>query len=324
MGLTPGQRERWDRITAMYRDGVPMDEIATREGVDRRTVYNVARRAGLPNRHVFDEARRTRILEAYSRGDVIREIAEREGVVPTYVSTLARRAGLPRRKGWRRRYPIDESVFDQPTPVGWWLIGLLAADGYIHRHDNGITLCQGEAGLDVLHAFLRYVGCPERPLTQLRLSPVAAARAWPRSPAYEARIHSARIKAALARHGVVPGKTHGLRLGQEAADQPAVWLGILDGDGWVSDVTRQPRATLSFAGTPDLMRQCSRFWESRLAAGGRRPPAVRKHVGGLATVKLHGARAASAATLLLEASPVSLKRKRRSLEAILAKYGRLA
>lgn len=83
----------------------------------------------------------------------------------------------------------------------------LAADGSIFAADNRISLCQATKDIDVLHAFYAYVGCPDRPVTMLRLSEEAAARQLSRGPAAEARIHSARIVHALARHGVVSRKT---------------------------------------------------------------------------------------------------------------------
>jgi hypothetical protein len=33
-------------------------------------------------------------------------------------------------------------------------------------------------------------------------------------------------------HGVTATKTKSLKFSPDAAEQPAVWLGLLDGDGW--------------------------------------------------------------------------------------------
>jgi hypothetical protein len=155
-----------------------MKAIAEDFGIDRKTVYNVARRAGLPNRHVFDPERTKRILAADEAGVPITQIAETEGVHRTYVRDVAKRAGLPPREGWARMYPLDETAFEEPTPVDWWLVGLLAADGCV-RTGNLISLAQSERDADVLREFLEYVGCPDRPLTELKLSSGAARRACP-------------------------------------------------------------------------------------------------------------------------------------------------
>ena len=295
-----------------------MDAIAEQEGVDRKTVYNVARRAGLPHRHRFDPARTARILAAYQAGERLREIAARESVCSSYVGAVARRAGLPPRQGWQRRYPLNENAFDAPDSVGWWLVGLLAADGSIARRSNQISLTQSERDADVLHKFLAYVGSPGKPLIELKLSPAAAARAYPRSRAFVACVNSSHMKAALGKHGVVPRKTQGLRLGEEAAKEPAVWLGLLDGDGWVSASGQRGRPLLDFCGTPAVMRQCSEFWGTRLSFQRVQAPTRRVHRGGLRRVTLHGANAARGAAILLAASSISMDRKRRTLEAIVA------
>jgi hypothetical protein len=125
-----------------YEAGEEMKAIAEDLGIDRKTVYNVARRAGLPNRHIFDSERTGRIVAAYEAGVPPTEIAKEEGVNRTYVRKLASRAGLPPRQDWARKYPLDETAFDEPSPIGWWLVGLLAADGHIGARDNVVGLTQ--------------------------------------------------------------------------------------------------------------------------------------------------------------------------------------
>jgi hypothetical protein len=220
---------------------------------------------------------------------------------------------VPARQGWRRRYPLNEEAFDRPTRIGWWLIGLLAADGSINAAENRISLCQSTKDVDVLHAFYEYVGCPARPLTMLNLSDEARARQLPRGPAAEARVFSKRLVRALARHGVVPRKTASMRLGDEASRRAAVWLGVLDGDGSVGIYRGGPR--LSFAGTEALMAQCERFWRAQLGIDGVRPSA-RPHARGIWVFNLCCARAEVAARILLGASPTSMGRKRLLLAQI--------
>ncbi|MBM3668127.1 MAG: hypothetical protein FJW90_11785 [Actinobacteria bacterium] len=316
MAVTAEQRERWARIILRYGAGDLIGEIAHDEGVDRKTVYNVARRAGLPRRHRFDGARTARIVSGYRADVPVGEIAGREGVCRTYVRAVARRAGLPPRSEWQRKYPIDHAAFERPSQVGWWLIGLLAADGSVARKGNQISLTQRAADADVLHKFLSHVGCPEKPLIELKMSPNP--EALPRSRAFAAVVNSASMKSALAEHGIVPGKTRDLRLGERAAAEPAVWLGLLDGDGWVSRKGQRGRPLLDFCGTRAVMEQCSAFCGERLSFQRLEAPTVGAHRAGLCRVKLHGANAARAARILLASSPISLDRKRRTLEAIVS------
>jgi hypothetical protein len=295
-----------------------MRQIAEDLGIDRKTVYNVARRAGLPNRHIFDPARTARILTAYEAGTPLTQIAGAEGVHRTYVRNVARKAGLAPRVDWARKYPLNKAAFDDPTPVGWWLIGLLAADGHIGARDNLVALTQSERDVDVLRSFFEYVGCPSKPLTELRLSPAAASRTHRRQRAFSARVQSKYMCESLARHGIVPRKTYSLLLSETAARKTPVWLGLLDGDGWVSDVGQRGRPLLAFHGTKAVMQQCSSFWGTRLSFQRVSAPTVYRHVGVLHGIRLHGSNATRAARILLASTPVSLERKRRTLERIAA------
>lgn len=305
------------RIIQRYLDGEPITAIGTAEGVNEKTVRNVARRANLPLRRPPRTERNARILARYSQGEPVVQIASDEGVRSQYISTLATKTGLGPRRGWQRRYPLDEEAFRRPNAVGWWLIGLLAADGCVSAGEHRVSLAQREEDIDVLHAFLSYVGSPERPLTELVWR--TKRPDWCRSDGryFEARVFSRSICDALARHGVVPRKTDGMVFSEAAASEPAVWLGLFDGDG-SAGAHRHHGGTprIDFFGLPSVMQQCSDFWASRLTLQTGRPPAVVHHRGNLHAVRLYGANAARAARALLAASPVSLNRKRRVLEEI--------
>ena len=307
--------DRDDLIAALYTEGLPVAQIAGLAGVCVKTVRNVARRAGLPARNGPRPERDAAIVRSYQAGDRVRRIASEHGLSRPRVRRIAARAGVPARSGWQRQYPINEAAFDRPTPIGWWLIGLLAADGSIHAAENRISLCQSTKDIDVLHAFYEYVGCPERPVTMLNLSQAAKARQLPRGPAAEARVFSKRLVRALARHGVVPRKTGSMKLSEEASRRAAAWLGVLDGDGSVG-IYRSGRAPkLSFAGSEALMVQCQCFWRRQLEIAGPRPSA-RPHAKGIWVFDLWCAKAEGAARILLGASPRSMRRKRALLAQI--------
>jgi hypothetical protein len=309
---------RHRRIAERYARGDPLKQIACEEGVDRKTVRNVARRANLPLRHPPRTERNARIVRRYEKGEPVVQIARSEGVRSSYVSHLARKAGLPARPSNQRRYPINERVFDEPDAVGWWLIGLLAADGSVSSR-GCVSLSQRQADIDVLHAFLSYVGSPDRPLTELRHR--NGLPAWSRAGSryFEARVFSRAICDALARHGIVPRKSKTLVLSKTAAKEPAVWLGLLDGDGCAGLKYHHGTPRIDFFGTRAVMEQCAGFWHPRLSLQTGRAPTVHRHAGGLSVVRIYGSNAARAAGIMLQACPVSLARKRRVLEAI-ARY----
>ena len=307
--------DRHELIVALYEAGAPVTEIATRAAVCVETVRNVARRAGLPPRNAPAPERDREVCHRYARGDRVKAIAITYGISTTTVRGIAARAGLPPRREWQRRYPLDETAFDRPTSTGWWLIGLLAADGSVCATENRVSLCQATRDIDVLHAFYSYVGCPDRPVTILKLSDEAQAQQIPRGPAAEARIFSARIVRALAKHGVVPRKTASMALSEEASSEAATWLGVLDGDGSVG-IYREGRVPqVWFCGSEALMSQCEAFWRGQLGFAGPRP-ATRPHTKNLWTFRLTCAKARAAARVLLASSATSMVRKRAVLAQI--------
>jgi DNA-binding CsgD family transcriptional regulator len=310
-GAYSDRAQRHNRIAERYARGDLITDIAAAESVCVKTVRNVARRFGLPSRHPDHTATNHEIVERYAAGEPPMRIAERLGIARSHVWAIAKRAGLPPRKGWQRRYPLNEAAFDNPDGVGWWLIGLLGADGCIYEQEHRVSLCQRKHDIDVLRAFLEYVGSPGRPLIELRLSSEAAQRAWSRSDAFEARIFSSRICAALAVHGVVSQKSSALQFSEVAATQPAVWLGLLDGDG--SIVRSHGRPRIDWYGARPAMEQCSRFWASQFEHDHLWAPSVCWHTPTLAKVSLYGSKAAQAAHIMLASTPVSHRRKRAKL-----------
>jgi hypothetical protein len=319
--------QRDETILRLYVHGTPVADIAELTGVCVKTVRNVARRRGFPPRRASQPDRDAAALKRYIAGERSTALTRELGISRTHLHSLRAGAGVPLQAGLRRRYPLDETAFEHPTEIGWWLIGLLAADGSINEREHRVSLCQTLADQDVLHEFLRYVGCPERPLTMLNLSPAAQARQLPRRPAAEARIFSARVCASLALHGIVPRKTANLELSGNAAGRAAVWLGLLDGDGSVGLYNDGRTPQIEFTGTRALMAQCEAFWRKALGYSELRP-AASHHSRRLWSFRLTCSKAVVAAPILLEASPVSMVRKRSVLEQVAAKsrmndaYGR--
>lgn len=311
-------RARDLRIADRYRSGEPIKAIAVSENVNVKTVTNVACRLQLSRRRPDQKERNMRVVSRYESGELLSEIAADEGMSTQAIRAVAKRAGVPPRRNWQRRYPINEQAFDDPTPVGWWLIGLLAADGCVTERDNQITLAQSSAGVDVLRAFFAYVGCPNRPLSEIKPALGASGSPWTKGRHFAASVQSKHLCEVLALHGIVPRKSQTLRLSTTAASQMAVWLGILDGDGTVGLQLGHGRPRIDFVGTQALMTQCSDFWGAHLTFTTGNPPSIQRHAGGLSRVALHGATAGRAARIMLESSPVSLQRKRRILEQIAA------
>jgi hypothetical protein len=85
-------------IVDRYIEGVPVAQIADEASVCRKTVRNVARRAGVPPRMPSQPERDAQALALYQGGTPVHKIATdlgicaslaRQGVVPRKTSTLA-------------------------------------------------------------------------------------------------------------------------------------------------------------------------------------------------------------------------------------------
>jgi transposase len=149
--------ERDVLVASLYQQGVPVTEIADRVGVCVKTVRNVARRFGLPPRNPSRPERDAQVISRYETGEKVALIARDLGIAKSRVRTIAARAGLPPRSDWRRRYPLDEGVFDNPSEVGWWLIGLLAANAAEFEPDLATAEASGFGGRSGLDSRARVV-----------------------------------------------------------------------------------------------------------------------------------------------------------------------
>jgi hypothetical protein len=110
-GVRSARDLRHELIAELYREGLPVADIARRAVVGIKTVRNVARRAGLPPRNPSRPERDGEILVRYIAGDPVDAIATDCGVRRSRVRVVAARAGIPPRKGWQRLYPLDEYAF---------------------------------------------------------------------------------------------------------------------------------------------------------------------------------------------------------------------
>jgi hypothetical protein len=198
-----------------------------------------------------------------------------------------------------RRYLLREDVFATPlSATALYHLGLLAADGCVSgRNETVVSLGLQPSDRAAVVRFARFCGLSSMKMTVgLRVATVA--------------FTSERMACDLARHGVVPRKSRGLEVSDEAATSASFWLGYFDGDGWAT--LRSSRVNW-ISGSRRLIEQCAEFWETHL---GRLPAVHHSPARGTYGVILQGSSAQHAAEVLLAAQPVSLERKRAALVAI--------
>jgi transposase-like protein len=105
----PSWAERRERALALYREGLPGEEVAARVGASYSSVYRWLDEAGLPRRgprrgvespRAYSAEVRERALELHAAGVSAKAIGARLGVSDSSVSGWLHEAGVPKR--WKR------------------------------------------------------------------------------------------------------------------------------------------------------------------------------------------------------------------------------
>jgi hypothetical protein len=300
--------ERDREVVAGWANGSSVRELATRTGRSAGWVSTRARRLGLPPRRAaFSQAEAGAAIAAYERGDTLTDVARQLGRSVEAVRAALVRAGVKLiGAGDRsRRWPVDHRAFSMPlSSEAWYWLGFLAADGNVTG--TRVSLGLSPASESALRRFGAFMGCPEKPL-----------RSAARGRQLVLDVHSSTVVADLALHGIRPRKTWELRASVAAAQEPAFWLGRLDGDGSVViSPTGVPKIHL--VGTRALMEQYAAFLAA--TALNRRPSVHRASTASILwEVAVSGDNARRVAMLLLQAHAVSLEAKRAKLE-VTARY----
>lgn len=95
-------------LLAGYADGVPVRELATRFGVHRGTVREVARRAGIAARQPeLPTRKRAQAARLYEGGLTLAQVAEQLGISDAAVRSAVLACGGTVRPGGRRRIDVD-------------------------------------------------------------------------------------------------------------------------------------------------------------------------------------------------------------------------
>lgn len=159
------------------------------------------------------------INEGRNRG----HIAEHYGVSIPTVSAWAKKAGasFPLGSG-SRRYRLQEDAFScVDTEQKAYLLGFLAADGYIDKHEKVLSLAVQNRDVEVLN-WLRECLASEHPVRQMRDNLMVV------------EIGSKRLVADLKRLGIVRHKSRNLFVPSLDATMMRHYLrGLFDGDGFV-------------------------------------------------------------------------------------------
>lgn len=206
-------------------------------------------------------------LSRVAAGDSLSEVERAFNINRKSLAARARAAGLSIPKsGAQERYAINHSAFTSiRRPEQAYLIGLLAADGNVHKPKDGrapiISLRVQAQDAWLASLTCRVLGTEESRIrhwfTELHGKSHAVAGV---------AVSSKQIARDLARYGVVPRKSYSMKFPDKLPSPlQRHWLrGFFDGDGITAYVSGgAPRVNVGFCGPYDLMNTIAKLLHER-------------------------------------------------------------
>lgn len=198
------------------------------------------------------------------------------------------------------RRSLRADAFRDSSPEMYYWLGYLVADGCCHSRTYGVSLIQSGERREQVAKFRAWLGSDHT------ISEYVNAAG---NPVASVQVFSRTMREDLAALGIHPRKTYrDDRIAEHAAASPSFWLGLLDGDGWVSayGTTRSP--AINFVGTRAVLTQCGDQMERTLGVSSRVLVANRREDGSasLHVVQFQGAAAQAVLAHLYSEVPDSL------------------
>ena len=150
-----------------------------------------------------------------------------------------------------RLYQVNDSFLDIDSHEKYWLIGFLASDGGIGRHNQIIIGQSGREGLKRLEYIKRLIES-ESPITKRKTSA---------QDAYRLQISSAQMVKQLGKYNVVRNKTLTYTLPEIPIEYVGSFIaGYVEGDGCITishNNYNTEYLSVSFVGTKDFICSCN-------------------------------------------------------------------
>lgn len=252
------------KIAEMYRGGESSTIIAKALGFSVPTVLKHVVLNGIDKRRrtvsryyprvkTITLEQRRELLERLAAGETQASIAKSFGVTHSAITPHLRRAGIPPRTS--RRHMLDETVFDEVSPLSAYWAGFLMADGTIRANDHYFAVHLAWHDRHHILAFKRFLKSSHK----IGVNP----RRGTRQAAVGMCIFSKPICAALGRFGVIPRKTINVEV-IDLDENRDFWRGMIDGDGSLGmyDDAYGMVPRLSLCGTKRIIEQFRDYCET--------------------------------------------------------------
>lgn len=229
-------------IIDRYIAGESANAIALSLELAVSTVRRTIKRAGVPThpnlvrRPITPQQEELAVTQLLG-GATIDEMVKTVGVSNSTLTRTLRRYQIKLGRGRRPRLcTLDESVFDEITPVSARWMGFLFADGCLPRVTEGQQAISMSIGakdrghVEKFRAFLK----SNHAIVEMTLKERVIDKRYAASPSISAvhfKVRSNHLVEALVRHGMQ--KSPERVPGPELENLPAFWAGVVDGDGWL-------------------------------------------------------------------------------------------
>jgi hypothetical protein len=201
----------------------------------------------------LEETKSVEIIRLFKSGLNYREIGTKLNLDSRTVSKIVKNSGVEQNRIKRRsKYNINEDYFKDLNSESLWLIGLLAADGWIKK-DRYIGIAQsgdeGKAIIEEVKRLLEYNAPTYEKDTIGRKS-------------YSINITSNKIVNNLSLFNIIPNKSLTYELPDLNDDNFRDYLrGYIDGDGSIgvyNNGSGYEYLVISFVGTKDFIHECNK------------------------------------------------------------------
>lgn len=176
---------------------------------------------------------REEFLEDYQNGKSLQFLSEKYSLHKSTVKIFLKKSGIVPRNHFEqvqisnRNYTYDKNFFDGTTSDCWYMVGFIAADGYVGKNHKALDITIHQKDGELLEKFCKkisYTGKVKHFMTS---------KAQPRS---RITINSRELCLQLEQYNIVNNKT----LIYEMPEIPTQFLGdflrgYFDGDGWVAE-----------------------------------------------------------------------------------------
>lgn len=246
------------------------------------------------------EIERNEIEQRYLAGDSCGKIGKTYNLDESSVASILKTRGVRMRtiSETRKRYYLDDTVFDALNEESAYWTGFLMADGGLSRK-NQFALCLKWGDLEHVEKFKAFLNS-EAPIKKVQVGIKSLQKRY-----YSAQFYfsSTKFVSVLSRYGMIEGKKRRV-CSSEIEGNRHFWRGMIDADGslWTSG---RGRPRFSMCGYEKMMEKFLQFLKPT------KPITLRKQ-GVIYIVDLNGINAVAIARLLYSDAQIYLSRKQKT------------